>query len=85
MPNINNDIINDINKSMFSFIWDNKPDKIKRKTLLREYNAGGLKMIDLKRFIYALKASWVSRLVDIENKGKWKHIYLNQLKNVGVL
>ena len=47
---------------------------------------GGFKMFDLKRFIYALKASWVSRLVDIENKGKWKQIYQSQLKQLeGIL
>ena len=40
-------------------------------------------MLDLHRFINALKSSWVSRLVDTENKGQWKHIYLNQLKRLG--
>ena len=32
----------------FEFIWDNKPDKIKRNTLCMDYNSGGLKCSTLK-------------------------------------
>ena len=28
---------------MYSFIWDSKPDKIKRRTLIQNYEKGGLK------------------------------------------
>ena len=48
LPNINEIIIKDIIDSMFKFIWDNKPDKIKRKQITKDYKNGGLKMIDLK-------------------------------------
>ena len=35
--------INIINKNMFDFLWDNKPDKINRKTIIQNYENGGLK------------------------------------------
>ena len=40
-------------------------------------------MIDLNMFIKAIKAGWVKRLTQSENNGDWKHIYMNNLKNVG--
>ena len=68
---------------MFNFIWDKKPDKINRKILCQNYNNGGLKMIDIKTFVLSLKASWVKRILDKDNNGQWKQIYLNKLKNYG--
>ena len=68
---------------MFKFIWDDKPDKIKRNVLSQDYINGGLKMLDLNKFTISLKASWIKRILDTNNKGQWKEIYLNQLKNYG--
>ena len=50
------DYLNLINKSMFDFLWDNKPDKINRKTIIQNYENRGLKMIDLNLFIESIKA-----------------------------
>ena len=68
---------------MFNFIWDRKPDKINRKTLCQNYNNRGLKMIDFKKIVLSLKASWVKRILDKDNNGQWKKLYLNKLKNYG--
>ena len=46
----------------YKFIWNGKPDKIKRKTLTNSYLEGGLKMTDLTNFVAALKITWVRRL-----------------------
>ena len=83
LNNISCDKIKEIIKIMFNFIWDNKPDKIKRKTLYQEYINGGLKMLDLNKFILSLKSSWIKRLLDENNKGQWKNIYRNKLKQYG--
>ena len=77
------DYFNLINKSMFDFLWDNKPDKINRKTIIQNYENGGLKMIDLNLFIKSIKAGWVKRIINDKNKGDWKFIYLRQLEKVG--
>ena len=68
---------------MFTFIWDKKPDKIKRKVLYQDYSKGGLKMLDLQQFILSLKSSWITRILDKNNHGQWKKIYLRRLKQYG--
>jgi hypothetical protein len=49
--------IKSIKQSMFAFLWDNKPDKIKRDVLFKNYKLGGLKMLDIDMFINSLKFS----------------------------
>ena len=39
-----------IEKIMYSFIWDSKPDKIKRSTLIQNYEKGGIKIIHVKLY-----------------------------------
>jgi hypothetical protein len=53
------DLINDI---AFKFLWSNKPEKVKRKTIIADYCDGGLKMLDIFSFTKAQKAMWVKRL-----------------------
>ena len=48
LPLPNMKTINDLEKCMFNFIWDGKPDKIKRDTLKQIYQNGGIKMTDIK-------------------------------------
>ena len=40
-----------INTLLYKYIWDDKPDKIKRNLINQSYSNGGLKMIDLEKFI----------------------------------
>ena len=68
---------------MYNFLWDGKPDKIKRKTIIKDYKYGGLKMIDINAFIRSLKGSWIKRIYDDTNKGMWKYIYKNKLYKYG--
>ena len=43
------------NSLLYSFLWDDKPDKIKRETICQDYQQGGLKMINIYHFEKALK------------------------------
>ena len=58
---------------VYKFIWNDKPEKIKRKTLIADYEHGGLKMLDIKSFIKAQKVMWVKRFLSPEN-ASWKAI-----------
>ena len=49
LPNIQ--IMKDINRCFFEFIWNCKPDEISRKQLCQLYTDGGIKMTDI--FIHA--------------------------------
>ena len=72
------ELINDI---AYQFLWNNKPEKIRRKTIIADYEQGGLKMIDINCFLKAQKATWVKRLLTPDN-ASWKalpKLYLNEL------
>ena len=68
---------------MFEFLWDKKPDKIKRQIISQKYENGGLKMIDIYKFINSLKTSWIKRILDDNNKGMWKLFYNENILKFG--
>lgn len=61
LPNPNADMITDLNKMFFNFLWKCSPDKTKRKVIVQDYKDGGLKMVDVQNFMNALKVSWIRR------------------------
>jgi hypothetical protein len=65
--------IEHINDIAFKFLWSNKKDKIKRDTIISNYEDGGLKMLDIESFIKAQKVMWVKRLSTGE-KASWKAV-----------
>ena len=78
------EVIQKLNSEIFSFIWDSKPDKIKRSTLYRDYKNGGLRMINLECFLNSLKASWMKRIFDDESTSTlWKSFYKQKLDSFG--
>ena len=64
--------LKDINQLLYNFLWDKKGDKIKRREMLNDYEYGGLRMLDIQTFNHALKAKWVQKYLDDNNRGKWK-------------
>ena len=80
LPNPSEDQLNKINKSMFEFLWNKNPDKIKRKTIVQNIENGGLKMIDTNKFLKSLKSNWIKRLLDNTNNGLWK-VFYNKIIN----
>lgn len=83
LPNPCKETVQRIEKLMYNFIWDGIPEKIKRNTLMQDYEKGGLKMINLEKFIWSLKVSWIKRILESKHGGLLKHIYLGQLKDLG--
>ena len=62
----------ELNSTVFSLLWTQKTDKIKRNVITQEYENGGLKMLDIKAFIFALKSTWFRRILNTE--GIWQNI-----------
>ena len=54
--------VKEINKLTFNFIWEGKPAKIKKKTIISDIKHGGLKMLDFEIMDKALKIAWIKRL-----------------------
>ena len=59
--NVPAEFVKEVNSTIFSFIWNFKPDKIKRKTLIGPVCKGGLNMINFEDVVKSLKFSWVNR------------------------
>ena len=67
-------ILKRVDNILFSFLWDNKPPKIKRSTIISPIVKGGLGMIDVYAVHDAAKCSWVRRLFDGQ-ENKWKLLF----------
>ena len=78
LPNPSNNIIKELNEMVFNFLWQHKPDKVKRETIFRNMKDGGLNMLNIRASILALKLSWIRRLVN--GKGIWQNILLHRFK-----
>ena len=59
----------------FRFLWNSKPDKIKRSVIIDPYETGGLKMPQVESFCKALKMAWINKLLDPLNIALWKTLY----------
>ena len=51
--------LTEINKLLYTFLWNGKGDKIKRNVIINDYCDGGLKMIDIFSFNKSLKVTWI--------------------------
>ena len=58
---------------MFKFIWNGKPDKIKRKVLFNTTENGGLKVPHLRSYFDSMKVSRVKRLCSLRSAA-WKSL-----------
>ena len=72
----------EVDKLIFDFICNYKIPKIKKNTLIKDKENGGLNMINFSLFDKALKICWVKRFCS-EGNQPWKIISLRLLSNVG--
>ena len=76
MLTIPNTYIPTIKSAIFSFIWNNKQDKIKRDVMYQDYSKGGLRTPNIEILFKSLNLAWISRLltVDPHSSDTWKSI-----------
>ena len=83
LPKPPDNFLKEIDSIIFKFIWSGKPDKLSRKSIIGDYEKGGLKMVHIPSVINGLKVAWVKRLLDVNNNGKWKCFYMFYMKQIG--
>ena len=71
LPNPPTKIIDKINNLLFDFLW-NGPAKIKKDVIINDYEQGGLRMVNLSKFIQGLKCSWIRRI--LYSDSNWKSL-----------
>ena len=55
-------------------MWNSGPDRIKRRIVIKNISCAGLRKIDLKPFIKALKISWLRRILQQSKSSEWSHL-----------
>ena len=53
-----------IESMFYKFLWNEKPDLIKKTKIIQDYASDGLQMVDLTSFIQSLKLSCLKRLIN---------------------
>ena len=59
LPNPPGELIKNLNKLFYSFLWNSGPDRIKRKVIVKDMARVGLRMIQVDAFITAVKTNLV--------------------------
>ena len=83
LPNPTAEIINALQKKFFNFIWQSRTDRVKRDILMQNYDKGGLKMVNLRHYICALKGSWIRKLITKDSK--YINIFESKYTNISDL
>ena len=76
-----------LSDSLWTFLWGNKKDPVKRDIAMLPLDMGGLQIVDLEKKSQAIKMSWIAKLFDGNCPGKFKHTIieiLNQYKQANL-
>ena len=73
MISVPDTVINTVQSHLFSFLWKNTKDKIKRNVAFQPLSEGGLNFINFRAMVKSLRLAWISRLLSNSNDN-WKVI-----------
>ena len=73
-------MIKNIEQILYNFLWDKKPDKVKREDARLPPMQGGLGMPDLVQFWAAFKFSWIRRI--ISTAAFWPYLLELKISNI---
>jgi hypothetical protein len=60
------------NQIITSFVWDNKPPKVKHKAMINSIENGGLCLQDIGSKLKSLKLKWITKILDTTYNSPWK-------------
>ena len=62
-PHLGDEIVQKLKNMIYKFLWNNKPDRIKRSYAMLPCQKGGLNLPDVTTFWQSLKMSWSRKLM----------------------
>ena len=62
-----------LNKLIFTFLWNNQPEALKRETLYNTFLNGGLNIVDIKTKLASFHVKQILQLIK-GHKAKWKYL-----------
>lgn len=68
LPNPSTDYLKNFENDIFQFLWGGKVHRVKKSIIVQDYCHGGLKLIDYRDFVTALKSTWIKRLIRADTK-----------------
>ena len=71
LPNPPGDLLKKLESMFFKFLWNKGPDRISRRQIVKNIEAGGLRMIDIHAFITSLKVTWLRRIIMNSETDNW--------------
>ena len=77
-------VLNTVKKLLNNFLWGSNVNRIKHKTMIADYDNGGLKMPDINSTLHAQRIMWMRRYFHTEFK-PWKIFFEWQIEKVGGL
>ena len=86
LPAQPNGLISELEKLFYDFLWNSSPDRIKRRIIIKNIACAGLRMVELRSFIKALKVSWLRRILHQTKPNEWTCltlIYFHTLFSIG--
>ena len=66
-------IIKNVQSELFSFLWKNKKDKIKRAVIYQPPKEGGLHFVNLATMVKSLRLAWINKFLSDTN-ASWEVI-----------
>ena len=82
LPNPSEEFLKQINECIYKFIWNGKPDKIKRGQMILDYQFGGVKVPHVISHLKGLKINWLRHVLSRDQKWvKLFHIVTSLQKN----
>ena len=74
LPDPSEHFIFELEKELYSFLWNGKQSKIKKSVVCKHYSEGGLRMLNIRTFLSSMKINWLKRLID---ESSWKRFTIN--------
>ena len=80
LPDPSERLIKEINKILFTFVWNSKRNPLKRMRLCQPVQENGLEMVDFVCYVRSLKIKWIKRLLT-GNRGSWLALTPSKLQS----
>ena len=71
VPNPPGELEKKLEKLFYKFLWNGGPDRIKRTIVIKDLQAGGLRMINAQYFIKALKITCLKKVIKNNESTTW--------------
>ena len=78
LPNPSEETVLTLQLIFNNFSWNEKHNNIRKDVAYRPLDKGGLGMLDVKKFIQALKTTWIRRIKN--SKSLWKELLHKECK-----